>query len=247
MSVPPIRAVCFDFDQTLGCYDPPHYALYVLAAKEHGIDLTEAQLEAPLDDAWERWRTPLGIDHSHASTEAAFRDVRREVHRARFVSAGVEEGPVLESILERQLDLEMEPEYFRLYPDSRPCLERLASAGVDLAIVSNHLWRLPEVIASLGLGDLVRTVLTSARVGVRKPHPAMYEAVLRQLGVPADERGRVLFVGDSLTADVEGPRGFGMRAVLLDRKGSNRAGTHGDEQRGGIDTAIATLDELRAP
>ena len=238
MTLPPLRAVCFDFDQTLGCYDPPHFALYVLAAKEHGVQFTEAQLEAPLDDAWERWRTPLGIDHSHATTEAAFRDVRREVHRARFVGAGVEDGPVLEDILERQLDLEMEPEYFRLYPDTRPCLERLASLGLDVAIVSNHMWRLPEVVAALGLGGLVRAVLTSARIGVRKPHPAMFEALLRELGVPHEERDRVLFVGDSVAADVEGPRSFGMRAVLLDRMGHAPAC---------IATRSATASTARSP
>ena len=244
MTFPPLRAVCFDFDQTLGCYDPPHLGLYVLAAKEHGVELTEAQFEGPLDDAWERWRTPLGIDHSHATTEADFREVRREVHRARFVGAGVEDGPVLDSILERQLDMEMEPEYFRLYPDTRPCLDRLGALGLDVAIVSNHMWRLPEVVAALGLGDLVRAVLTSARVGVRKPHPVMYEAVLRELGLPDHERDRVLFVGDSLTADVEGPRSFGMRGVLLDRSGE-RTGTCGDARRGGIDVAIASLEGLR--
>ncbi len=246
MTLRPLRAVCFDFDQTLGCYDPPHYALYVLAAEEHGVALTEAQLEAPLDDAWERWRTPLGIDHSHATTEAAFREVRREVHRTRFLGAGVEDGPVLDAIVERLLDLEIEPRHFRLFSDTRQCLERLAEARLDVAIVSNHIWRLPEVVTALGLGDLVGSVLTSARVGVRKPHPAMYEAVLCALGVPDDARDTVLFVGDSVTADVWGPRAFGMRAVLLDRSNS-RAGTHSDEERGGIDATIASLEEIVAP
>jgi putative hydrolase of the HAD superfamily len=243
LNLPPIRAVCFDFDQTLGCYDPPHLGLYVLAAREHGSVVTESALGAPLEDAWERWRTPLGIDHAHAATEADFREVRRTVHRARVVGAGIEDGARLEATIERLLELETDPTHFRLYEDARPTLERLAVAGVAVAIVSNHIWPLPEIVEALGLDDVVDAVITSARVGVRKPHPAIYEAVLRDLDVPAEESERVLFVGDSLSADVEGPRAFGMRAVLLDRSSQHR-GAHGDDSRGGIDGAIASLDEL---
>ena len=61
-------------------------------------------------------------------------------------------------------------------------------------------------------------VLTSARVGYRKPHPEMYAGALR---LAACEPGDVLFVGDNLEHDVEGPRAAGMRAVLLDRGGAD--------------------------
>jgi putative hydrolase of the HAD superfamily len=168
------------------------------------------------------------------------------VHRARFVGAGIEDGARLEATIERLLELETDPTHFRLYNDARPTLERLAATGVAVAIVSNHIWPLPEIVDALGLDDVVDAVITSARVGVRKPHPAIYEAVLRDLDIPDAERERVLFVGDSLSADVEGPRAYGMRAVLVDRSGQHH-GAHGDDSRGGIDGAIASLGELRVP
>lgn len=208
-----LRAVLFDFQDTLAYYHPAHLSLYVLAAKEHGIEIAEQDFGA-LDQAWERWRTPLGIDHSAASKdERSFRALRVAVHRHRYRSLGVDES-LADAIAERVGVLEGEPQYYQLYEDTLPALNRLAAAGVRVGIVSNHVWRLPEVVEALGLRPLVDTVITSARVGYRKPHPAIYRAALDALGCEAAD---VLFVGDNPVADVDGPRAAGMRALLLDR------------------------------
>jgi putative hydrolase of the HAD superfamily len=215
---PALRAVCLDFQDTLACFEHSHDALYVQAAREHGVELTVDALAAPLDDAWAKWRTPLGIDHSAASKDRqSFRAVRLEVHRYRFRAAGVD-GDVVDPIVERLEELESQPEHYRLFDDVLPALDRLARAGVAALVVSNHLWELPEIVRALGLGAKLEGVLTSARVGYRKPHPAIYAAALRLAGCDPSE---VLFVGDNPESDVDGPRAAGMCAVLLDR-----AGTH---------------------
>ena len=51
----------------------------------------------------------------------------------------------------------------------------------------------------------------SHRLGCRKPDPAAFARVAREIGVPAD---RVLFF-DDLPANVEGARAAGMQAVLV--------------------------------
>jgi HAD superfamily hydrolase (TIGR01459 family) len=48
---------------------------------------------------------------------------------------------------------------------------------------------------------------------IGKPHPAIYEAVLAQLGEPA--RARVAGVGDSVEHDIAGAKGVGCRAWLV--------------------------------
>lgn len=214
---PALRAVCLDFQDTLASFEHGHYALYVQAAREHGVELTVEAFDAPLDDAWAQWRTPLGIDHSAASRDRqSFRAARLEVHRYRFRAAGVD-GDVVDPIVERLAELETEPERYRLFDDALPALDRLAQTGVAALIVSNHFWELPEIVHALGLGAKLEGVLTSARVGYRKPHPAIYAAALRLAGCDPSE---VLFVGDSPESDVDGPRAAGMRAVLLDRAGT---------------------------
>ena len=50
--------------------------------------------------------------------------------------------------------------------------------------------------------------------GKTKPHPAIFQAALDELGVSAEE---AVMVGDSPEDDVEGARALGMRAFLVDR------------------------------
>nr|WP_249059404.1 HAD family hydrolase [Roseibaca domitiana] len=53
----------------------------------------------------------------------------------------------------------------------------------------------------------------SCFVGCMKPDRRIYELVLEAAGVPA---ARILFVGDTPAADLEGPIRAGMRAVHID-------------------------------
>ena len=217
----PLRTICLDFDGTLAYMEPSHWGTYAEAARAEGIALSEAALAAPgVDRAWDRWMTPLGVAHLEASTsEAAFRAVRVEIALNRMrdgLSETRVDAAALGAAAERAADLEAEPARYRLYDDVRPALARIAQAGARAYIVSNHLWRLPEIVSALGLGDAVAGVITSARCGYRKPHPAIYRAALDLAGtVP----GETLMVGDSLSADVRGAEAAGLRAVYLDRAG----------------------------
>jgi putative hydrolase of the HAD superfamily len=217
-----LHAVLFDFDGTLAEFQPSNLALYVQAAAEHGVVVSESALVDTVDAGWERWQTPLGVDHAaHSRDEASFLAVRAQVHTGRLAAAGVLGD--LDAIAARISELEYDPAHYRLYEDTLPALARVRAAGVGAVIVSNHVWRLPEITAALGLGAYVDGVVTSARVGYRKPHPGIYRAAMAAVGGGAPQS--LLFVGDSRAADVEGPRAMGMRAVLLDR-----AGESGDAQ-----------------
>jgi putative hydrolase of the HAD superfamily len=91
------------------------------------------------------------------------------------------------------------------------------SEGATVVVVSNHVWRLNEIVEELGLGAYVDHVVNSARVGYRKPHPAIYRAALDRSGVPAEE---TVMVGDSVNHDVRGAERAGLRGVFLDRSGA---------------------------
>lgn len=220
MTAPPTRAVCFDFQDTLATFrDGGPYRLYVDAAAEFGVTVSEGALLMDTSSAWADYQTPLGPDHSAYSTdEETFLGVRAAVHARRLRAAGVEAEVALQ--IGRRIDiLEADPARYRLFPDTLPALDRLAQAGVQAVILSNHIWRLPEVVRGLGLGAKLEGVLTSARVGYRKPHPGMFRAALRLTGTAP---GETLMVGDSVRDDIEGAIGIGMRAALLDRSGRHR-------------------------
>jgi putative hydrolase of the HAD superfamily len=220
----PLRAVLFDFEGTLAYYSPSHLTLYVRAAAEHGVVVTEEALATTVESAWGPWETPLGVEHRRESrNERAYARLRARLHRARYEAAGaIGAAAALDAASARLVELESDAANVALYDETLPALERLRAAGVVCYVVSNHVWRLAQMIAELGIAPYINAVISSARVGVRKPHPVIFEAAVAATGAAREE---VLFVGDSMSADVLGARAAGMRAVLLDRAGtSNEVG-----------------------
>lgn len=72
-------------------------------------------------------------------------------------------------------------------------VERLRSAGLALACVSDWDIGLEEQLAKIGIDRLFDSIVTSAEAGAPKPEPALFEAALGRLGVAP---GRALHVGD---------------------------------------------------
>jgi putative hydrolase of the HAD superfamily len=216
-----IRAVFFDFQDTLahfrdGAWNSA-YGLYVEAAREHGIELDPQAVVLPSDEAWADYQTPDGPAHPEGSRDAeAFQQVRIAVYRRRLAKAGVM-GDVADAIGRRIDELEAESDRYALYDDVLPTLNTLARTGVQSVVVSNHIWRLHEIIRDLGLGAKFEGVINSAHVGYRKPHPAIYRAALKLTGIPAEE---TVMVGDSVGHDVQGAERLGIHGVLLDRDGT---------------------------
>lgn len=69
-----------------------------------------------------------------------------------------------------------------------------------------------RTVAAAGLAECFSAVVLSSVLGLRKPHPGFYAAVLAVAPCPAS---RTLHVGDTPDKDVTGPREHGMQAVLI--------------------------------
>lgn len=99
----------------------------------------------------------------------------------------------------------------------------LAKAGYRLCIVSNNPWS-ESIGASLrrhNLEGLFERIIVSCDVGYRKPHPQIFESLLKHLALSPSE---ILFVGDSYDHDIETPKKMGMRTCLVDFEGTNKNG-----------------------
>lgn len=110
---------------------------------------------------------------------------------------------------------------FTAFRDAAPALRRLRADGRVLVVVSNWDCSLPEWLRPTGLLDLFDDVVSSAVVGVAKPDPAPFRRGLELAGV---EPGDALHVGDSPENDLAGAEAAGVRAVLVDRDGSQPPG-----------------------
>lgn len=103
-------------------------------------------------------------------------------------------------------------------PGTREVLERLKQK-YRLGVISNADGKIADVLARCGIADLFETITDSGLVGHEKPHPAIFEAALRSLGVsPPDS----LYIGDLYSVDYLGATRSGMNAILFDVAGAYR-------------------------
>jgi putative hydrolase of the HAD superfamily len=100
-----------------------------------------------------------------------------------------------------------------LAANTHPLLEALRERCLKLGLVSNAFdpgWLLHRDLEQMGLAQRLDFSVFSSEIGLRKPHPAIFEHALGALGV---EPERTLFVGDRLFEDVRGAAELGMTTV----------------------------------
>ena len=209
-------ALLLDFGGTLASIYPNHPWLYLRACQEFGVEADAARVRSAQQGGWDAYRTPDGPAHPHISVSAErFAHHKVDVIVERLKGAGIQ-GP-REAIAARILALDTDPSMYRLYDDTIGALEALREQGFVMAVISNHEWELPALIQELGIAHYFKTIVTSARAGYRKPHPAIYRQTLAALGVPP---AQAVMVGDEYEADVAGAGRLGIRAIYVDRAGA---------------------------
>lgn len=119
-----------------------------------------------------------------------------------------------------EADLHSEIASIRLFPDTASTLQALRARGIKLGLCSNLAADYADPIMQL-LPLQLDACTWSFQAGAIKPDPAIYQQACAALGCASE---RVLMVGDTPAADVDGPRAAGMQSILLDRR-QRHAGT----------------------
>lgn len=92
-------------------------------------------------------------------------------------------------------------------------LETLQTLGLALGVVTNGTVRVQEQkLDVLGLRRYFQTVVVSEAVGVKKPHPAIFQYALAGVGSAAEH---AWFVGDHPENDILGASRAGLQTVWL--------------------------------
>lgn len=208
--------VFFDFAGTLvegvPCWEHPQ----IVACAECGVTVTPAQVKAAI---WKVWGPLEGCAHVEASRdEVTYSRWIGGIERQILAGLGLSES-ALDRAAQRVMELQIAPGSYRVYPDAWPALEALRRRGLRLGIVSNFAWRLSDLVDGLGVAGHFELILTSARVGYRKPRPEIFEHALAMAGVTPD---RALYVGDDPACDEAGARAVGMHSLLIDRRRASR-------------------------
>jgi HAD superfamily hydrolase (TIGR01509 family) len=205
-----VRAVLFDFSGTL----------FRLEHDDSWLDGITDSDGRPLDGAAQdeimcRMTTPVGAsvklsaEHQDAWDR---RDLDPEMHRKSSLEvlrlSGITEVAQAEGLYGRLVD----PYSWTPYPDTKAVLERLNSAGVPVAVVSNIPFDLRPALVNLGVADLIDEVFMSYVEGLIKPDPKLFLRACERLDTDPEN---VLMVGDSEEAD-GGAAEIGARVAIVD-------------------------------
>ena len=207
-----IKAVFFDFYNTVGRFWPPREELQATACGEFGIRVTPEGVDVgyALADAFmarESARLPL-----RERGRQGVKDFFAEYQRLILQGAGVEVS--LELALQISARLRQLSYGYALFDDVLPTLDALKKRGLTLGLLSNNEGDMGKLSEELGLSPYVDFTITSADVGASKPHPPIFQEALRRAQVEPQE---AIHVGDQYDTDVKGALGMGIRPVLLDR------------------------------
>ncbi|WP_306223771.1 HAD family hydrolase [Bosea beijingensis] len=126
---------------------------------------------------------------------------------AKLLTAELDENRLVE--LER--DLQAEIASIQMRNGIGEIWEKLRAEGIRIGLCSNLAmpYGNPLVAALPGKPD---ALVLSYEVGLAKPDPAIFHLVCDRLGLSPAE---ILFVGDTPSADIEGPRKIGMPAMHI--------------------------------
>jgi putative hydrolase of the HAD superfamily len=228
-----IRVVFFDAADTLFHVKGSVAEVYLRHAAEFGFAQTPESLSA-IKQAFSRAFRDAPPPIFAATDPAQIKHSERLwwfdiVHNV-FYRVGMFER--FDDFFERVFQVFEEPGAWQLFPETVRTLAALKTQGVELGIISNFDSRLFSVLRGLGLADTFDTVTISSLAQAAKPAPRIFQVALDKHAVDPEE---ALHIGDSLRDDVEGARKAGLRAILLDRKGT---------QQGTDIRSIRALDEL---
>jgi putative hydrolase of the HAD superfamily len=218
-----VVAICFDAGMTLigPRKDVPQLCAEIAA--ELGYIVTPEDVQREMADADGLYRELLRDDPQIWSREASIRKMWRAYYSLIFTRLGLD-GAVsraADSVYERFNRVEQ----WSVFVDVWPTLTELRSRGYQIGVVSDWGPQLVDsLLVPLGLGQLIDTVVVSARVGLAKPSTELYRLAASRFGLDPQQ---VMHLGDSYVHDVLGARSAGMQAVLVDRE-RRTAGTQLD-------------------
>jgi FMN phosphatase YigB (HAD superfamily) len=160
---------------------------------------------------WSEWAAWLGVSDLTLAglLGATIARGQHHVEALRMVRPGLDLATERRARADAGVPDELRPG--DLYPDALPCIAALREIGLVVGAAGNTG---AEVERFLHAGCGVDVVASSDGLGVAKPAPAFFAAIIELVGV---EPGRIAYVGDRVDNDVLPAQTAGMLAVHIRR------------------------------
>ena len=208
--MPTIKAVFFDWMNTLTHAEPDRHEQFCQIAQELGIELSPQKVIRGLYAAGTQ--LPAGAPYRWRESEDP--EVFIRYLEIILAEAGVKlpRDTVLEIL--KRINQTARKETYVLYDDVLPTLKKLKKRGLIVGLITSLTKDMNLICSNLGLSPYLDFVVTSKEAGANKPEPPIFLLALDRAGVGASE---AVYIGDQYETDVVGARGVGINPVLIDR------------------------------
>lgn len=220
-----ILCLAFDAVGTLIYPDPPVAEVYAQIGRKFGSQLSEAEVGRRFLEAFHRAMGP------HYSTNEA-EERRKWWYIVYCVFYGIDD---LDGCFEELFAHFGRAESWKCYAEVEETLQELSARGYDLMLASNFDRRLHAICQGHPELSGFSTKIISSEVGMPKPDPGFYRAMMDRSGFESHE---LFMVGDDWVNDIRGPLEMGIQAIYLDRSQAEPVAEKDDV------TVISSLAEL---
>ncbi len=211
-----IKAVFFDWFNTLAHYEPSREELQSQVLQEFGIHVSPQQITHGLIVADRDYFEENAISPVRKRSPEEQAKIYARYQKTILTEAGVNipEGPDIPLKIMKRAQQLSQGMSFALFDDVLPTVKALKQQNLTLGLLTNLDTEMKPICRKLGLELYINFIVTSGEVGVDKPKPPIFLAALQKAGVTPSE---AVHVGDQYQLDVAGARGVGIKPLLLDR------------------------------
>lgn len=211
-----VRAVFFDWFNTLANYEPAREELQSQALQEFGISVSPQKLLPGLLIADRYYFEENAVSPILKRIPEEQSKIWARYESSLLTEAGIDipgNSDILLRIMTRVREL-AQGISFALFDDVLPTLKTLESQDLTLGLLTNLDRDMNPICRELGIEPYIDFVVTSGEVGADKPKPPIFLTALQRAGVsPSD----AVHVGDQYKLDIVGARDVGIAPILIDR------------------------------
>ncbi|MFC1920871.1 HAD family hydrolase [Chloroflexota bacterium] len=211
-----IKAVFFDWFNTLAKYSPPREEIQSRVLGEFGIDISAEKLRPAILTADKNLFDEQADNPILKRTPEEQAKIYTQYQRTVLSEAGVDisgSPDMLPEIMKRSQELYKDIK-FVLFDDVIPALKAIKEKNLTIGILTNIESGMEPICRELGIDSYLDLIITSGDAGADKPQPQIFLAALNKAGVKARE---AIHVGDQYKIDIAGAMGVGINPLFLDR------------------------------
>ena len=207
-----VKAVFFDWFNTLIHPEPERHEVYLSAYRGFGIELHLKELLGGILRAEENVPEGNPVKWLESVPQEPFIRYQGIVQN----ECEVKVSPEVARRVIRRLNQRANQVSFALYDDVLPAFERLKRRGLILGLLTNMEKGMRPVLRGVGLEPYCDVVVTSEEAGANKPEAPIFLLALKRADVSPQE---TVYVGDQYGTDVLGAWGVGIAPILINRLG----------------------------